>query len=805
MAVVKVMKELVHVGLPPGGPTDCQIYVVKHLPTEDERHPYKVPYPLGESPIEAEPSHFRSRYSQFAVQVLEHCGFTKIRMATYADKFFAGADPNEEQLADYRPVLENDIKACQPTVVLAMGKEALQWFVPGAQVFSWYNRPFPYQIGDHKFWVIAAIHPEKFLFDKHATGQTEFTRTIHKAWKVFKSGIEPKVTSIAEVDSSIEYLWSAAEIAALDTAGRDVAFDIETPVLDPLSGKPLLTASLSYRKDGVLQTYAIPLGHPESVISASLEGYKEALQFLFDRLRVAKRRIAQNAIFEMRWMNAVGMDAYAMTWQDTMVQAYVLDTRKTLHSLDIIAQMMLGITNFKGMSDIDVANLSNEPIGKVLLYNGRDSAVTLLAFEKQERLLENQGLTQAYDLHIKRLASTANMGDLGVTLDQNKAEALHLQAEKDEVSSRMAISSNKDVVQFYPQGKNTTLNPASPLQIKNFFIHLGKLKQGDSTDEESLSSVRHPVAKAIIEYRSAHRRIKLFESYKEYGGKAHPQFLHTFTATGRYSCRDPNIQNLQKGEAREMVKAPPGYVFIGADFGQLEFCIIAAVSGDRYSIRAIRDGFDVHFVCAQELIELHPPLMGKRKFDEIPPEEFGKFRSLVKNVWVFPAFYQANVLSLADYVGLPKSKAQEYYDFFWKRFAGVRRWQMNITGTYNSTGMVKGPTGRTYRGMLTLNDIANYPIQGGASDIVVEAQNRCFAAGLPPSFNVHDELMFLVKHDEVEEKFNLMTRLLLEKPEGFDWLNVPLSITAKVGKTWGGMKEVGKFTSTWGFEDGHQR
>ena len=140
-------------------------------------------------------------------------------------------------------------------------------------------------------------------------------------------------------------------------------------------------------------------------------------------------------------------------------------------------------------------------------------------------------------------------------------------------------------------------NILSPKQLGEvLFEHLQlpggkKTKTGYSTNVEVLEKIRqeHPIIPAVLEYRQLTKLKSTYAdglaSYIQADQRIHSQFHQTITATGRISSTEPNLQNIPirmpLGRAIRKVFIPQdGYVFVDADYSQIELRVLAHLSGD---------------------------------------------------------------------------------------------------------------------------------------------------------------------------------------------------------------------------------
>lgn len=149
-----------------------------------------------------------------------------------------------------------------------------------------------------------------------------------------------------------------------------------------------------------------------------------------------------------------------------------------------------------------------------------------------------------------------------------------------------------------------------------------KTKTGYSTAADILEKLapEHEIIKNILEYRQL---AKLKSTYAdglsaviEPDGRIHSTFNQTITATGRISSTEPNLQNIpvrmELGRLIRKVFVPEdGFVFLDADYSQIELRVLAHMSGDEKLIQAYREAQDIHRLTASQVF--HVP------FDEVTP------------------------------------------------------------------------------------------------------------------------------------------------------------------------------------------
>ena len=274
---------------------------------------------------------------------------------------------------------------------------------------------------------------------------------------------------------------------------------------------------------------------------------------------------------------------------------------------------------------------------------------------------------------------------------------------------------------------------------------------------------------------------------------------HNFIGNGialSNSSDSPNLQNFPSKtgkEPRGIIKAPTDHILICCDYGQIEARLIGAASQDPVFCKALWENYDVHMEWAKKIAEIYPAVVGGERFLE-DKKAMKKFRSAVKNLWVFPAFYGASYISIAAGLKIPQDLAKELFDEFWEQFAGVRKWQRWLGNRYNELGYAESLFGRRRHAPLTHNAVINSPIQSTASDICVLSMVDLNNMGMDVVLNVHDEIGVYVHEDDLDETMDKMVRVMT-KPR-LSWLNIPIAVEVKIGYDWFNMEDVKTVDST---------
>lgn len=369
--------------------------------------------------------------------------------------------------------------------------------------------------------------------------------------------------------------------------------------------------------------------------------------------------------------------------------------------------------------------------------------------------------------------------------DELKSQILQLEKQiHAEVGHEFNISSTKQLqeVLFTERG----LKPTK------------KNKTGYSTDTSVLEelAIYDPVPKMILEYREL---TKLQSTYVEALPKLcdknnliHTTFVQTGTATGRLSCKDPNLQNIpvrneQGRRIRSSFTSKANTVFISADYSQIELVVMAHLSKDPNMTKAFTEGTDIHKATASLIYKVSP--------DQVTSD----MRRLAKTI-NFGVIYGMSAFRLSNELNISRTQAQEFIANYFTEYSAIQNFISQTISEAHTNRRVSTIFGRS-RFIPTINNpnkteqaaaervAVNTPIQGSAADIVKMAMLKV-TQGLKENnldakllLQVHDELIFECKDDN--ETIEKTIKVIKECMENAVKLSVPLRVSIEYGKSWG--------------------
>ena len=322
-----------------------------------------------------------------------------------------------------------------------------------------------------------------------------------------------------------------------------------------------------------------------------------------------------------------------------------------------------------------------------------------------------------------------------------------------------------------------------------------KTKTGYSTAADVLDKLApdYPIVSEILEYRQL---TKLKSTYADglagfiqTDGRIHGTFNQTITATGRISSTEPNLQNIpirtELGRLLRKVFVPEeGYVFVDADYSQIELRILAHCSGDEQLIQAYREARDIHRITASQVF--HIP------FDEVTDLQRRNAKAVN-----FGIVYGISSFGLSQDLSITRKEAAQYIENYFQTYPGIKTFLDESVENAKEHGYAVTLYGRR-RPVPELKSsnfmqrsfgervAMNAPIQGTAADIMKiamlgvnrELKKRNMKSRL--ILQVHDELLIEAYQDEVEE----VQTILKDQMEHAAELKVPLIVDMHDGNNW---------------------
>lgn len=411
---------------------------------------------------------------------------------------------------------------------------------------------------------------------------------------------------------------------------------------------------------------------------------------------------------------------------------------------------------------------------------------------KLEKRLKEDGLWSLFEeIEMPLVFTLYDMEKNGVKVE---AEALKLYG--DQLGDKI-VELEKEIY----EDANETFNINSPKQLgvvlfENMKIPGGrKTKTGYSTAADVLEKLapEYPIVAKILEYRQLTKLKSTYADglagYIQEDGRIHGKFNQTVTATGRISSTEPNLQNIpvrvELGRMIRKVFVPEeGYVFVDADYSQIELRVLAHCSGDEQLIKAYREEADIHRITASQVF--HVP------FDEVTDLQRRNAKAVN-----FGIVYGISSFGLSQDLSITRKEAVKYIEDYFHTYPGIKAFLDDAVAHAKENGYVKTLFGRRrpVPELASSNFVQrsfgervamNAPIQGTAADIMkiamIGVNKRLKEQKLKSRLvlQVHDELLIEAYHAEIDT----VKEILREEMEQAASLDVPLEIDMHTGNNW---------------------
>ena len=472
---------------------------------------------------------------------------------------------------------------------------------------------------------------------------------------------------------------------------------------------------------------------------------------------------------------------------DAMIAGYILNYNVKDDIAYLANTFNYDITlfdNFKKEKTVCTEAFADLTVRKAkFIYDIKDEFINKMKEEEQLELFSNIEMKLSYVL--------ASMEIEGVRVDTKVLDEMgeNINKKLDELTSEIYNYAGEE------------FNIQSPKQLGEILFekleipYPKKKKTSYSTAREILDKIvdYHPIVEKIIEHRTLN---KIYTTYivgikncvKE-DGKLHTIYTQTLTRTGRLSSIEPNLQNIpiRYKEGKEIRKAfipEENSVFLSSDYSQIELRMFAHMSGEQNLIDAFKHHLDIHTKTAMDIYHVSKDEVTKNMRRDAKAVNFG-------------IIYGISSFGLAEDLGVDIKTAKKFLDNYLETFPGIKNYMDKVIKDAYETGYVKTIMNRKRKidELYNTNHMIkvqgermalNTPVQGSSADILKKAMidiyNEFNRLNLKSKMilQVHDELIFNVKNDELEK----VKEIVINFMENAYKLNVPLEVDVEIGKNW---------------------
>jgi DNA polymerase I-like protein with 3'-5' exonuclease and polymerase domains len=565
-----------------------------------------------------------------------------------------------------------------------------------------------------------------------------------------------------------------------------IGLDTETTNLDPFTSRLRLIQLAAADGVAIIDLDAFTNGDPAK---------NEALAPL-RRLLEAPRpiKIAHNAKFDAKFIkHNLGADIGGLF--DTLLASQIISAGdiEERHGLDTVAARYLNESVDKTER---LSNWNLELSEAQLEYAARDAAILLPLRERLIERLKSDSLVKCAQLEFECVMTVADIELAGFFMykdrwleqlsivEKRRAElAEQLQAVLAEESSQGSLFGGHD---------RDDINLDSHQQLTQALNRLG-IPVPESTRNWKLQplAAQYPVIETLLEYRTVQKALtsygqNMIELINPVTKRLHADFRQIGAPTGRFSCTNPNIQQVPHAvEYRRCFGGhPAGRKLIIADYSQIELRILAEFSGDRGFIEAFNSGTDLHRVTAAQVFNVSLDQVSKDQRDFAKRLNFG-------------VVYGIGAQRFALMTGLTVPESENVL----RRYFGTYR-QLDNYLREAANSAVRERQARTASGRLvhfrydendrqqismTQRNGKNTPIQGTSADILKRALHLLKGELSGTSARIvniiHDEIVVESEADEVDDVARKVERVMCAAGEEY-LKTVPVKVETEIAEEW---------------------
>ena len=628
---------------------------------------------------------------------------------------------------------------------------------------------------------------QKLIDGKESAFMSKDTATIYNEVPVIYSLEElkydgPDVNGLREIYSDLEFYSFLKDFKEEEKKEEKLEYKIIENI-DDLKLKEKVSAYLEISETNY---------HNADIYGMSLYDGENAYYVPFEVLKENKNILDGKEIYtyDLKKMivslNKYDIDIKNCTF-DAMIAGYILNYNVKDDIAYLANTFNYDITlfdNFKKEKNMSTEALADLTVKKAkFIYDIKDEFINKMKEEEQLELFSN--------IEMKLSSVLASMEIEGVRVDTKVLDEMgeNINKKLDELTSEIYNYAGEE------------FNIQSPKQLGEILFekleipYPKKKKTSYSTAREILDKIvdYHPIVEKIIEHRTLN---KIYTTYivgikncvKE-DGKLHTIYTQTLTRTGRLSSIEPNLQNIpiRYKEGKEIRKAfipEENSVFLSSDYSQIELRMFAHMSGEQNLIDAFKHHLDIHTKTAMDIYHVSKDEVTKNMRRDAKAVNFG-------------IIYGISSFGLAEDLGVDIKTAKKFLDNYLETFPGIKNYMDKVIKDAYETGYVKTIMNRKRKidELYNTNHMIkvqgermalNTPIQGSSADILKKAMidiyNEFNRLNLKSKMilQVHDELIFNVKNDELEK----VKEIVINFMENAYKLNVPLEVDVEIGKNW---------------------
>ena len=501
---------------------------------------------------------------------------------------------------------------------------------------------------------------------------------------------------------------------------------------------------------------------------------------------LSKEVVLHHCAFDLQVLKRMGLSCRTSP-HDTLILAHLYEENGSHKLKDLVKEYLkYDMIKFKDVCGTGKKQISFRDVSDKVLaekYATDDAIYTLKLFEfLHPKIMADVDLKQAYE-EVERplLLVIDDIHSQGVPINEKKINHIR----KECISKKDFYKSKIDY--YMPD-----VNLNSPKQLREYFIDKKRLpimKRSRRTNEPSVDAEvlqkyadnkGSKEAEWILKYRYYSKILTTFvPALKPDGeGLIHPHFHQVGTTSGRFSSSEPNFQNIPITDdlsIRSCIEAPKGFIFIGADYSQMELRLTAHMSQDKNMMETFNKGKDIHAMTSSKV---------------------GCSRREAK-VLNFGILYGMGINALSKNLGCDREDANKYKHNYRVTYPSLDRYMTRTRIMADRDGYLTLLYGRkrhlppsyeiaeewTKQGIL--RSMTNATIQGGCAMIIKKAMILMYKELITYDAHiiaqVHDEVIVMCKEEYAEQVQEIVERCMLQPTLS---LTVPFTVDSGIGRDW---------------------
>lgn len=678
--------------------------------------------------------------------------------------------------------LLQEIEQVRPKWVLVLGNAALQGVIGKSGITK--HRGTRFEFPD--FTVMASFHPAAVL--RNPRYGSELQVDLERFGKMVRGEAGGPTTKVRIIRNWKQLNWLRRRLEKVDR----FSYDIETNSLQEYREDSRIVSIAFTWKEG--EAAVVPLHHKES----PFKYIDRVLYFLAPVFKGDNvKRAAHNGKFDARWLERFGAPVDQSF--DTMLAAHMLDENRA-KGLKPLSQLYLGADAYD-LGD-ELKDAASVPLRRLAAYNGKDTDYTFqLAHKFRDELREEPRIARVFK-HLMMPASNALVAieRRGMQVDANRW--VERTAKAKENRTRLEEYMKK---QYIKKSKRDSINFNSPIQLGKWLFGdldlpiIEETAKGNASTKESVLlqlAREHKVAAILLKWRKWNKYLNTYlEPWMRWADtehRIHPTYKLFGTVTGRLSCTDPNLQQVPRESfIRGILGARKGYVFVEADYSQIELRIAAMLAHEKRMLRMFAEGADIHLNTAVEVTGKTPKEIEKEERKQAKAVNFGFLYGMYPEKFVTYARDNYGVdITLAE--------AEAFRRKFFETYPALIAWHDRQKRLAHRYKRVSSPIGRVRhlpdidsrdKGVMmeAERQAINSPVQSLASDFTLLAMILLSQRGYLILGLVHDALLFEVEEDKLDTQLPIIKETMENLPllELFELdVTVPIEVELKVGSHW---------------------